>query len=125
MTKVKRFLFFLFTACALAGCSLSPEKAKPVIREYLMKQIVKHETYNAGVVELISKGTIDVAETKYWNNIPENGRIDVVLLRHEFSFENRLGMNIDNTYYFYMSPKLDVIYYAHPDSSGPLFMLDE
>ena len=112
-------------ACVLAGCSPSPEKAKPVIREYLMKQIVKPETYNAGAVELISKGTINVADTKYWNNIPESGRIDVALLRHEFSFENRLGMNIDNTYYFYMSPKLDVVYYAHPDSGGPLFMLDE
>ena len=122
---MKRVLFFLLMACALVGCSSSPDKAKPLIREYLMKQIVKPETYNAGVVELVSKGTIDVADTKYWNNIPESGRIDVVLLRHEFNFENRLGMNIDNAYYFYMSPKLDVIYYAHPDSAGPLFKLDE
>lgn len=122
---MKRFLIFLLTACALTACSPSPDKAKPLIREYLMKQIVKPETYNAGAVELVSKGTIDVADTKYWNNIPESGRIDVVLLRHAFNFENRLGMNIDNAYYFYMNPKLDVIYYAHPDSGGPLFMLDE
>jgi hypothetical protein len=121
---MKRFLFLLLIACAFVGCS-SPDKAKPAIQKYLMEQISKPETYNAGVVELVSKGTIDVSETKYWKNIPENGRIDVVLLRHEFNYENHFGMNMDNAYYFYMNPKMDVIYYAHPDTGVPLFKLDE
>ena len=121
---MKRLFAFLLTALAIVGCS-SPEKAKPMIREYLMGQIAKPDTYTAGTVELVSKGTIDVADTKYWKGIPKEGRIDVVLLRHEFNYENILGMEMDNAYYFYMNPKLDVIYYAHPDSGGPLFMLDE
>ena len=122
---MKRFLLFLLAACALVGCSSSPDKALPVIREYLKEQIAKPETYKAGVVEVVSKGSIDVADTKYWQNIPASGKIDVVLLRHEFNYENRIGMNIDNAYYFYMSPKMDVVYYAHPDSGGPLFKLSE
>ena len=96
-----------------------------MIREYLMGQIAKPDTYTAGTVELVSKGTIDVADTKYWKGIPKEGRIDVVLLRHEFNYENILGMEMDNAYYFYMSPKMDVIYYAHPDGGRPLFSLSE
>ena len=121
---MKRFFPLLLVACALVGCS-SVDKAKPLIQAYIMEQITKPETYIAGEIELVSKGTIDVADTKYWTNIPKNGRIDVVLLRHEFNYENRFGMNMDNAYYFYMSPKMDVIYYAHPDSGAPLFKLDE
>lgn len=121
---MKRFLFFLLIACAFVGCS-SPDKAKPVIREYLKEQLSKPDTYNAGVIELVSKGTIDVSETRYWENIPASGRIDVVLLRHEFNYENHLGMSMDNAYYFYMNPEMDVIYYAHPGAGGPLFKLDE
>ena len=111
--------------CAFVGCAPSPEKAQPVIRDYLKDQISKPETYSPGVLELVSKGSIDVSETKYWQNIPKSGRIDVVLLRHEFNYETGFGMNMDKVYYFYMNPKLDVVYYAHPDSGGPLFMLDE
>ena len=122
---MKRFLLLFLAFCALAGCSSSPDKALPIIREYLKEQIAKPETYKSGVVEVVSKGSIDVSETKYWQNIPASGRIDVVLLRHEFSFENRIGMNIDNAYYFYMNPKMDVIYYAHPDGGKPLFTLSE
>ena len=122
---MKRFLFLLLIACAFVGCSPSPDKAKPLMRDYLMGQIAKPDTYNAGEVELVSKGTIDVADTKYWENIPESGRIDVVLLRHAFNYENRLGMNMESAYYFYMDPKMNVIYYAHPDTGWPLFKLDE
>lgn len=122
---MKRYLLFFLMACTFVGCSPSPEKALPIIREYLKNQISKPETYNPGMVELVSKGTIDVSETKYWQSIPENGRIDVVLLRHEFNYETGFGMNMNKAYYFYMSPKMDVVYYAHPDSGGPLFMLSK
>lgn len=121
---MRRFLFLLVIACASVGCS-SPNNAKQAIREYLKDQISNPETYNAGVIELVSKGSIDVAETKYWRNIPEVGRIDVVLIRHEFYYENHLGMIVDNAYYFYMSPKMDYVYYAHPATGGPLFTLQE
>ena len=122
---MKRFLLFLLMVSAFIGCAPSPEKALPLISEYLKDQISKPETYKPGLVELVSKGSIDVSETKYWQNIPESGIIDVVLLRHEFNYETSFGMNMDKAYYFYMSPKMDVVYYAHPDSGGPLFMLSE
>ena len=122
---MKRFLLFILTACALVGCTPSPEKALPVMRDYLKDQISKPETYNPGIVEFVSKGSIDVSGTKYWQNIPASGNIDVVLLRHEFNYETSFGMNMDKAYYFYMNPKMDLVYYAHPDSGGPLFTLSE
>ena len=120
-----KHLFFTLVALAfLVGCS-SPNKAKPIIKEYLMEQISNPDTYKAGAIEIVDKGTIDVADTKYWKHIPESGKIDVVILRHEFTHDNRSDILTNNAYYFYMSPSLDVVYYAHFDGGeGPLFSLN-
>ena len=50
-----KHLFFTLVALAfLVGCS-SPNKAKPIIKEYLMEQISNPDTYKAGAIEIVDK----------------------------------------------------------------------
>lgn len=121
---MKRILFVLLFVATLIGCS-STNKAKPVVKEYLIEQISNPDTYKAGAIEVVAKGTIDVAETRYWKHIPANGKVDVVILRHVFTHENRSNIITESAYYFYMNPNLDVVYYAHFDNGdGPMFPLN-
>lgn len=124
---MKRFFYLMtgiLTLFIIVGCS-SLNNAKPIIKEYLKEQISNPDTYKAGALEIVDKGTIDVADAKYWKHIPERGKIDVVILRHEFTHDNRSDRLTENAYYFYMSPSFDVLYYAHFDGGeGPLFSLN-
>ncbi len=109
---MKHLFLFLAIVCMLAGCT-SPNKANPLIKEYLTETISHPETYKPIKTSVVAKGKIDVASTEYWKHIPANGVIDVVIVRHEFTHDNRSNIVIDNAYYFYMSPNYDVLYYAH------------
>lgn len=115
--KIKHFIPALAIVCMLAGCT-SLNKANPLIKEYLIETISHPETYKPIKTSVVAKGKIDVASTEYWKHIPANGVIDVVILRHEFTHDNRSNVVIDNAFYFYMSPNYDVIYYAHMDMGG-------
>ena len=119
---MKHLLAYL-AAIFIVGCS-SPNKAKPLIKEYLMETISNPDTYKAGKTEVVAKGTINVRNVVDWKHIPTSGDIKVVVLRHEFTHDNRSNNVIDNAYYFYVSPSYDVLYYAHKDTdSGPRFKL--
>ena len=78
----------------------------------------------AGKTEIVQQGTIDVGNTVNWQNVPDEGDIDVTILRHEFSIVDKTGAPVDNAFIFYMSPEQDVIYYVHKDKGMLLFPLD-
>lgn len=124
---MKRFLSSILLAAIIVGCSSSnsTDKASSIIKEFLVDQISNPDTYQSVKTEIVSKGTIDVMDTKYWKNVPASGIIDVVILHHEFKNENRNNTLTENAFFFYMSPSMDVVYYAHADTGdGPLFSLD-
>lgn len=89
-----------------------------------MEHIANPDTYKPGITEVIDQGTIHVENTINWQNIPEEGTIDVVVLRHEFTSADKAGAPADNAFIFYMSPEQDVIYYVHKDKGMLLFPLD-
>ena len=122
---IKAFLFFT-TVAVLFGCT-STKKAEPLIQDYLLQHISHPETYKPIGTTVVAKGTIDVANAQDWLHIPKGGIIKVVVLRHEFTHDSRYYDVIDNAYYFYMNPELDVLYYAHMDvgNSGPRYTLME
>ena len=120
---MKRFFSFIFAAALLVGCA-SSEKVNPLIEEYLLQHMSNPDSYKPGKTEIIQQGTIDVENTLHWHNIPSEGDIDVVILRHEFSIVDNKDVRTDNAFIFYMSPDQDVIYYAHRDKGILLFPLD-
>lgn len=122
---MKRVLYFLFFFAALLGCSSPVEKTNPLIEQYVLEHMANPDTYKPGKTETYAQGSIDVADTQYWQNIPNSGRIDVVVLRHEFSIADPDGNPSDNVFYFYMNPALDMLYYAHKEKGFLLFELDE
>lgn len=122
--NMKRILLFFLVAFALVSCS-SPKKAEPVIREYLMGNISNPDSYTAGETTVVAKGVIDANKTMHWENISDGDKIDVTLLRHEFTYRDRTDTVTDAAFYFYMDPALKVIYYVHRDlGSGPLFEIE-
>ena len=123
MTHMKHFFFTLLSLAILVGCS-SPNTAHPIITDYLIEHISHPETYKPIKTSVAAKGKIDVASTEYWKHIPANGVIDVVVLRHEFSHDDRSNHLVNNAYYFYMNPQLDVIYFAHFDNGKSLYPLE-
>lgn len=120
---MKRFLPILLIASFLVGCSTS-EQTNPVIKDYLLTHIANPDSYKAGKTETFAQGTIDVRRVPMWNDIPREGKIDVVILRHEFSNVDVNGNPSDNAFIFYMNPEEDVIYYVHKDKGDLLFPLD-
>ena len=122
---MKRFLFIFFLVTLLFGCSSPVEKTNPLIEQYLKEHMANPDTYKPGKTETYAQGSIDVQDTQYWQNIPVKGRIDVVVLRHEFSNVGADGNPSDNVFYFYMNPTLDLLYYAHKEKGFLLFELDE
>ena len=120
---LKRFLPILLAASLFVGCATS-EKTNPVVEEYLLTHIANPDTYKAGKTETYAQGTIDVQRVPMWNNTPTDGKIDVVVLRHEFKNVDVNGNPTDNVFYFYMNPSLDVLYYAHKDKGMLLFPLE-
>lgn len=121
---MKRVILYLLLCTALAfllGCS-STKKAEPLIQEYLLQHISHPETYKPIGTTIVAKGTIDVGNAENWIHTPEGGTIKVVVLRHEFTHDNRSYNVVDEAYYCYMNPELDVLYYAHRDTNdGPWF----
>lgn len=120
---MKRFLLFILATTLLIGCS-SSQKTNPLVEAFLLEHIANPETYKAGKTETYAQGTIDVQSVPMWKNIPSEGKIDVVVLRHEFSNVDIEGNPVENVFYFYMNPSLDVLYYAHKDKGMLLFSLD-
>ena len=120
---LKRFLPILLAASLFVGCATS-EKTNPVVEEYLLTHIANPDSYKAGKTETYAQGTIDVSSVPMWKNIPADGKIDVVVLRHEFKNVDVNGNPTDNVFYFYMNPSLDVLYYAHKDKGMLLVPLD-
>lgn len=121
---MKRILFIFFVASLLMGCSSSASKVNPLVKEFLVEHIANPDTYKPGVSEIIDQGTIDVENTFNWQNIPEEGTIDVVVLRHQFKSADNAGTLTDNAFIFYMNPAMDVLYYAHKDKGVSLFTLE-
>lgn len=121
---MKRFFLFLFGASLIMGCSSSEPKTNPLIEAYLLEHIANPDTYKPGDTEIIQQGTIDVDDALNWRDIPAQGDIDVVILRHKFTSVDVSGEQADNAFIFYMSPEEDVIYYAHKDKGILLFPLD-
>lgn len=121
---MKRFLSLFFAASLLLGCSSSAIKVNPLVKEFLVEHIANPDTYKPGITEVIDQGTIRVENTFNWQNIPEEGTIDVVVLRHEFTSADKAGAPADNAFIFYMNPALDVLYYAHKDKGVSLFTLE-
>lgn len=122
---MKRVLSFFIFFAALLGCSSPVEKTNPLIEQYVLEHMANPDTYKPVKTETYAQGSIDVADTQYWQNIPVSGRIDVVVLRHEFSIADPDGNPSDNVFYFYMNPALDMLYYAHKEKGFLLFELDE
>lgn len=121
---MNRFLSTLIAALVVLGCSSPAENTNPLIEEYLTEHIAHPDTYKPGKTETYAQGTIDVQSTQRWQNVPSEGRIDVVVLRHEFSNVDINGNPTDNVFYFYMNPAQDMLYYAHKDKGFLLFPLD-
>lgn len=121
---MKRFFLILFGASLLIGCSSSESKPNPLIEAYLLEHIANSDTYKPGDTEIIQQGTIDVDDALNWRDIPAQGDIDVVVLRHKFTSVDVSGEQADNAFIFYMSPEQDVIYYVHKDKGILLFPLD-
>lgn len=124
MLFMKRFFIFCLSALLLLGCSSSSDKVNPLIKGYLLEHLANPDTYVPGKTEVIEQGTIDVENTINWQDIPSEGDIDVVILRHEFSIADKSGALTDNAFIFYMNPDQDVIYYVHRDKGILLFPLD-
>lgn len=121
---MKRFFSILFAASLLLGCASGSEKVNPLVEGYLKEHMSNPETYKPGKTEIVQQGTIDVGKTVNWHNVPDEGDIDVTILRHEFSIVDKTGVPVDNAFIFYMSPEQDVIYYVHKDKGMLLFPLD-
>ena len=121
---MKRFFAILFAASLLLGCSSGSEQVNPLIEGYLKEHIANPDTYKPVKTEIVQQGTIDVENTFNWQNIPDNGDIDVTILRHEFSIVDNTGLPSDIAFFFYMNPEQDVIYYVHKDKGMLLFPLD-
>ena len=121
---MKRLFSILFVASLLLGCSSGSEKVNPVVEGYLKEHMPNPDTYQPGKTEIVQQGTIDVGNTVNWQNVPEEGDINVTILRHEFSIVDKTGSPVDNAFIFYMSPEQDVIYYVHKDKGMLLFPLD-
>lgn len=122
---MKRIFTFILIASVLWGCSSPAEKTNPLIEKFITEHIANPDTYQPGKTETFAQGTIDVENTQYWENIPREGIIDVVVLRHEFSNVDVNGNLTDNVFYFYMNPEMDLLYYAHKEKGFLLFPLDE
>ena len=123
---MKRILSIFLLTSVLMGCSSSPaDKTNPVVEQYLLEHIAHPDTYKPRKTDVYAQGTIDVHNTQYWQNIPKEGIIDVVVLRHEFSNVDVNGNPSENVFYFYMNPSMDLLYYAHKDKGFLLFPLDE
>ena len=121
---MKRILSVLFIVSLLLGCTSPVEKTNPVIEGYLLEHIANPDTYKPGKTQTYAQGIIDVQNTQYWQNIPREGTIDVVVLRHEFTNVDGAGNPTDNVFFFYMNPALDLLYYAHKDKGFLLFPLE-
>lgn len=121
---MKRILAAIFVISLLLGCNSSEEKVNPLIKDFLVEHIANPDTYKPGNTEVIEQGYIDVEDTFNWRNIPDEGKIDVVVLRHEFSNVDVTGATMDNAFLFYMNPEMDVLYYAHKDKGFPLFTIE-
>ena len=89
-----------------------------------MESISNPETYKPGKIEIVDQGKIDVQSTMNWRNIPKEGEIDVVILRHEFKNKDITNTVTDNAFLFYMNPDMDVLYYAHRDKGIVFFPLE-
>lgn len=121
---MKRFFSILFVASLLLGCSSGSEKVNPLIEGYLKEHMANPDTYQPVKTEIVQQGTIDVGNTVNWQNVPDEGDIDVTILRHEFSIVDNTGAPSDIAFFFYMNPEQDVIYYVHKDKGMLLFPLD-
>ena len=121
---MKRILVFFFVFFILLGCSSTKSKVNPLIEDFLKEHIANPDTYKPGLSEVIQEGTIDVKATRYWRDIPQEGIIDVVVLRHEFKTVDDTNTPVDNTFIFYMNPAQDVLYYAHKDKGFLLFPVE-
>ena len=121
---MKRILAFLFTAALLLGCSSPKTKVNPLVEEFLKEHIANPDTYKPGLTEVLQEGTIDVQATRYWQGIPDEGKVDVVVLRHSFTTVDETNAPVDNAFIFYMSPAQDVLYYAHKDKGDLLFPVE-
>ena len=121
---MKHFFILCLSALLLLGCSSSSDKVNPLIKGYLLEHLANPDTYVPGKTEVVGQGTIDVENTVNWQNIPDDGDIDVTILRHEFSIVDHTGAPVDNAFFFYMNPEQDVIYYVHKDKGMLLFPLD-
>ena len=121
---MKRFFIVFFVASLLLGCTSSEKTVNPLVKEFLVEHIANPDTYKPGNTEVIEQGTIDVAHAINWQNIPAEGKFDVVVLRHEFTSADMTGAPMDNAFIFYMNPAMDVLYYAHKDKGVSLFTLE-
>lgn len=125
---MKRFFLILFAASVLVGCSSSSSSSKvetnPLIEAFLREHIANPDTYKPGKSEVVEQGTIDVQNAFNWRNLPADGKVDVVVVRHEFSNVDISGKPTDNAFLFYMNPDQDVLYYAHKDKGVSLFNLE-
>lgn len=121
---MKRIFSILFIASILLGCSSSEPKTNPLVEAYLIEHIANPDTYKPGSTEVLEQGTIDVEDALNWRDIPAEGKIDVVVLRHEFTSVDQSGEPASTAFIFYMNPAQDVIYYAHKDKGIVLYELD-
>lgn len=121
---MKRFITIFCAASILLGCSSSANETNPEIKTYLLEHIANPDTYKPGQTEVIQQGTIDVQNALNWHDVPAEGSIDVVVLRHEFTNVDNTGTPADNAFIFYMNPEMDVLYYAHKDKGFLLFPVE-
>ena len=120
--SVIKVLLVLLSAIIVIGCTTT-KKANPLIQEYLSTKISHPETYRPVKTTVVAKGLMDVSGLDDWKHIPMSGVIEVVILHHEFTHDDRSSKLTENAFYFYMNPALDEIYYAHWDHNdgGPRF----
>lgn len=121
---MKQLFLFSVLVPILVGCSSSASKTNPLIESYMIEHIANPDTYKAGVTDVIEQGSINVENTINWHDIPLEGNVDVVVLRHMYTSVDISGDTTEKAFIFYMNPAQDVIYYAHKDKGIPLFTLE-
>lgn len=117
---MEKMLTIIAAVLVLAACAQPLKKAEPLVREYLAGQISAPDTYRAVASEVVYRGPVDARFTDYWRHVPRAESFDVVVLRHEFTHDDRSDRVTDDAWFIYLSPSLDTVYYGHRDSGNGL-----
>lgn len=118
---MKRTITLFAAVLLLAGCTQPKiKKAEPLVEAAIMQTVVHPETYKPISTKLFYEGKVHESAATYWEHIPYGDSIDVVVLQHLCSHDDRTHHVVESSFFVIMSPDMETVYYTQWDNGTGL-----